>query len=219
MKKGYILVEGHGELGAADNLVVRLWQTAGHTQPWAPARRWVNLHKIDGVRKGVESIARRGDAGALLILRDEDDACPRERGPRMAEWARSLEPPFPVAVVLFHREFEVLFLPCLEQMAGRPICGTDGQRRPGLLPGTRFDGDWESKRGVKEWLSDHFPAGRAYKPTLDQLPLTRMLDLPALRAANVPCFGTLERALAFLGASFGRSGVYPDVRPGASPRG
>lgn len=207
--KGYILVEGRGELGAADNLVMRLWQEAGWTQPWSPAVRWVNLHQRKGIEKGIGTIRARGNAGALLILRDEDDACPKELGPQIASWVRDLAPPFPVAVVLLHREYEVLFLPCLDRMAGRSIVGTDGQARPGLVPGTRYEGDWEKNRGVKEWLSAHFPRGRSYKPTLDQLPLTRLIDLPTLRAAGVPCFETLERALAFLGSSFGGSGVYP----------
>ncbi len=169
----------------------------------------MNLHQRRGIEKGVGTIRAKGDAGALLILRDEDDACPRERGPEMSSWARDLAPPFAVAVVLLHREYEVLFLPCLDRMAGQPIKGTDGQERPGLLPDTRYDGDWEKKRDVKGWLSAHFPEGRSYKPTLDQLPLTRLIDIPALRAANVPCFGTLERALAFLATSFGAEGVYP----------
>ncbi|WP_438031367.1 hypothetical protein [Sorangium sp. So ce233] len=64
-------------------------------------------------------------------------------------------------------------------------------------------------RDVKGWLTDHFPQGRVYKPTLDQWPMTRMIDVPTLRAAGVPCFGTLERALAFLASSFGGTGVCP----------
>ena len=114
-------------------------------------------------------------------------------------------------MVLLHPEYEVLFLPCVEHMAGRPLVGPDGNPRPGLLPGTRHVGDWEAKRGVKEWLSAHFPEGRSYKPTLDQHAMTKMIDLPTLRAANVPSFGTLERALAFLGDAFGSAGVYPRV--------
>jgi hypothetical protein len=43
--------------------------------------------------------------------------------------------------------------------------------------------------------------------------MTKMIHLPTLRAAGVPCFGTLERALGFLGASFGASGVYPGATP------
>ncbi|WP_437755207.1 DUF4276 family protein [Sorangium sp. So ce1389] len=209
--KGYILVEGEGELGAVENLVTRLWQEAGHWQPWAPAITCKNTHQRRGIEKGIGYVRAKRDAGALLILRDEDDACPKQRGPEMALWARELQPPFPVAVVLLHREYEVLFLPCLELMAGRPLIGPDGQERPGLLPGTRWEHgeDWERKRGLKEWLSERFPAGRIYKPRFDQWPMTRMIDLPTLRAAGVSCFGTLERALAFLASSFGRPGVYP----------
>lgn len=209
MKRGYILVEGHGELGAVDNLVVRLWQEAGRWEVWAPALRWNNIHKAEGVGKGVGYVRSLADAGALLVLRDEDDACPKARGPELSAHVRALSPPFPVAVVLLHREYEVLFLPCLEQMAGRPIVGTDGRKRPGFPEGTRYEGDWEAKRDVKGWLTSQFPPGRAYKPTLDQLPLTQRIDIPTLRAANVPCFGTLERGLRFLAANFGGAGVYP----------
>lgn len=212
MKKGYILVEGHGEVEAAGNLVSRLWREAGKYQPWAPPIRWKNLHLQRGIVQGVERIRANKDAGALLILRDEDDACPKERGPEIASWARELHPPFPVAVVLLHREYEVLFLPCLDRIAGHSIVGADGQERPGLLPGTRYEGEWEAKRGVKEWLTSHFPPGRSYKPAFDQLPMTRMINIATLRAARVPCFQTLERALAFLAASFGEEGAYP---PGA----
>jgi Domain of unknown function (DUF4276) len=209
--KGYILVEGKGELGAADNLVVRLWQEAGCWQHWAPSIRWQSTHLRKGIDKGIGYIRTKGDAGALLILRDEDDACPRERGPEMASWARALNPPFPVAVVLLRPEYEVLFLPCVARMAGAPITGSDGQERPGLVPGARWehDGDWARHRGVKAWITRRFPPGRICKPALDQLPMTRMVDIPTVRSAGIPCFGTLERALAFLAASFGEGGVYP----------
>lgn len=212
-----MLVEGHGEIEAAHNLVTRLWQEAGRWQPWASPLRWNNLHRQSGVEKGIARIRTFDDVGALLILRDEDDACPKEVGPEVASWIRAQEPPFPVAVVLFHREYEVLFLPCLERIAGRPLVGADGQQRAGLLPGTRYEGDWERVRGVKEWLTDRFPAGRSYKPTFDQLPMTRMIDLPTLRAARVPCFETLERALGFLASSSGVVGVYPPPLAGAHP--
>lgn len=217
--RGYALVEGHGEVGAVDNLVARLWREAGRHETWARAARWKNLHLPAGVEQGVALVRAKGDAGALLLMRDEDDACPALRGPELAALVRRLAPPFPVAIVLMRREYEVLFLPCVEAMAGRPIVGTDGQSRPGLLAGTRYDGDWEAKRDVKGWLTAHFPPGRAYKPTLDQLPLTRMIDLPTLRAAGVPSFGTLERALGFLATRFGGSGVYPAEREGEASVG
>lgn len=205
--KGYILVEGHGEKGAVDNLISRLSADLGFIRRWAPAMRWKDLHLQRGVEKGANFIRSKADAEALLILRDEDDACPAEQAPVIARWLEELRLPFPSALVLFHPEYEVLFLPCLERMTGK-LLGTGESAHPGLMPGTRWEGPWEGRRGVKEWLSAHFPPNRSYKPTLDQLPLTRFVDFPTLRESDLPCFGTLERALTFL-ARGGAGEVYP----------
>ncbi len=207
MGKGYILVEGHGELGAVDNLISRLSADLGLLRAWAPAIRWKNLHQQAGFEKGANFIRGKSDVEALLILRDEDDACPKYRAPAMAEWLRDSRLPFPSAVVLFHHE--VLFLPCLERMAGKPL-GVGPAARPGLRPEARWEGSWESRRGIKEWLSAQFPPNRSYKPTLDQLPLTRLIDFPTLRRADLACFGSLERALLRLAeGSVGE--VYPET--------
>lgn len=207
MGKGYILVEGHGELGAVDNLISRLAKDLDLDRAWAPAIRWPNLHLQRGIEKGASFIRTKPDADALLILRDEDDDCPAHRAPLIAAWLKELQLPFPAAVVLFHPEYEVLFLPCLDQMAGKPL-GTGAAARPGLLSGTRWEGDWEARRGLKEWLSAQLPPNRSYKPTLDQLPLTRMVDFAALRKAELACFGTLERAITFLAGGAAGS-AYP----------
>jgi hypothetical protein len=58
-------------------------------------------------------------------------------------------------------------------------------------------------------LGRRFPKERSYKPTLDQLPLTRMVDLDLLSAAGVPCFGTLQRAIQFLIAPSSATSGYP----------
>jgi hypothetical protein len=208
--KGYILVEGHGELRAVDNLISRLSEDLGLRRVWSPAIRWKNLHLARGVEDGANFIRTKPDTEALLILRDEDDKCPKELAPAIAEWVRGLRLPFPSAVVLLRPEYEVLFLPCLDRMAGKQL-GTGASARPGLRSGTRWKGSWESRRGIKEWLSDHFPPNRIYKPTLDQLSLTRLIDFNTLRDADLPCFGTLERALNFLaGGLAGR--VYPEPK-------
>lgn len=207
VSKGYILVEGHGEKGAVDNLISRLSADLGIPSRWAPAIRWKDLHLQRGVGKGASFIRSKADAEALLILRDEDDACPVQQAPVIAEWLESLRLPFPSAVVLFHPEYEVLFLPCLDRMVGKPL-GTGGATHPGLTPGTQWQGPWEARRGIKEWLSAHFPPKRSYKPTLDQLPLTRLVDFPTLRESGLPCFGTLERALTFLARGVAGE-VYP----------
>ncbi|HEY2293929.1 MAG TPA: DUF4276 family protein [Thermoanaerobaculia bacterium] len=207
MGKGYILVEGHGELGAVDNLISRLSGDLGLRRVWAPASRWPNLSQLHEIQRGCNVIRTKGNAEALLILRDEDDKCPKELAPSLAEAVRKLSLSFPTAIVLFHPEYEVLFLPCIDQMAGKTL-GTGAAARPGLRPGTRWEGSWESRRGIKEWLSDHFPPNRIYKPRIDQLPLTRLINFDVLRNADLPCFGTLERALGFL-AEGGAGEVYP----------
>ncbi len=201
-KKGYILVEGHGEADAAENLIVRLSRDLGFAHPWTKPRRWVNIHQWEsrgkgGVKRGAELIRTKPDAGALLFLKDEDDGCPKTLAPNMAAYLRSLNLPFPTAYVLLHPEYEVLFLPCIDRMDFPIRCRWEGAT-------------WESKRGIKEWLSSQLPRGRSYKPTVDQLPMTQKLDLEELRSAEVPSFGSLERALVFLGEKFGiEGGVYP----------
>jgi hypothetical protein len=82
--------------------------------------------------------------------------------------------------------FEAFFLPCIGLMAGRRLVGPGGGERGGLIASTTFEGDPETIRGVKEWLSTHMPSGRAYKPTIDQLALTRLIDFRVLRAAEPP---------------------------------
>jgi len=145
----------------------------------------------------------------LLVIRDEDDACPRETAPLGARWLLEQDLPFPSALVLLHREYETLFLPCVAQMAGRPLVDERGISRTGLMESVTFNGDPESVRGAKEWLSGRFPPGRSYKPTLDQLPMTRMIDFKVLRQAKLPSFVHLERALRFLAHPPASVQVYP----------
>jgi len=211
-RKGYILVEGRGEVRAVQNLIARISNVGSFSLPWTNPLRWPNLHQWrspsgrGGLENGANFTRSKADAGALLILRDEDDACPKEVAPQTAQSLRDLRLPFPSAYVLLHPEYEVLFLPCLDRMVGD---FSDG--RTGLTPGSIWDRDsWEARRGVKEWLSNRFPEGRIYKPTLDQLPMTQKIDLEILRQANVPSFGSLERAVKALAENRDQIGfVYP----------
>lgn len=207
MPKAHMVVEGHGEIEAARNLVIRLWADLGLPHVvWAPPKRGKARKTRPGVLQACELLRSERDCTFALVLRDEDDGCPANTGPETAAWVASAALPFPAAVVLAHREFEAWFLPCVHQMAGREI-------RPGvrIVEGTTFDGDPERIRDVKGWLTKHFPPGRAYKPALDQVALTRMLDFAVLRASPARSFGTLENALRFL-ATPGEERVYPPPR-------
>jgi hypothetical protein len=213
MGRGYIIIEGHGEVRAIHNLVVRLWQDLGLLPlNWAdPPFRGLSINTHAGISRACGVIRAKPDVDTLLIIRDADDDtdCPKLKGPETAGWVRGEALPFPCAVVLIRREYETLFLPCLARMAGVPLRDDRNIERPGLSPGTTFVGDFEGKRDVKGWLSKQLPPGRAYKPTVDQLPMTRMIDFGDLRRSGLPSFGTLERALRFLDANRGRSNVYP----------
>ncbi len=207
MPKIYTLVEGHGEVEAAQNLLTRMSRRAGlYTLTWAAPQRFTNLDHWDtpkrgGVRRGAELIRGVSDAAGLLILKDEDDGCPKQLAPQITARLAQLQLPFPVAYVLLRPEYEVLFLPCLHRMSEHGF--------PAQLQWPH-GADWEHKRGVKEWLSAQLPKGIAYKPTVDQLALTRALDLDELEGADVPCYGTLWRAILYLGAHLSaRASVYP----------
>lgn len=214
MGKAYLFVEGQGDEAAALNLVIRLQADLGlEPLPWAKPCRGKNLHQERGIAKVCELARSKGDCEALLILRDEDDRCPKQTAPLVAGWIRTLCLPFPSALALAHREFEAFFLPCISRMAGRDLVDPHGNKRPGLRADARFDGDPQDIRGVKEWLSRHMPPARSYKPTVDQLPLARLVEFADIRSHQppLPCFGSLERALHFLHAERLRGGraVYP----------
>lgn len=219
MGHGYIVVEGEGEEEAVGNLINRLWNDLGLSYiPWAHPIRGQTLHTSKEIKKKIGQVRARGDASCLLIIRDADvktnqhQDCPKVVAPSIASLIVAEQLPFPTAIVLLYREYETLFLPCLSLMAGRPLKDTKGTVRPGLNPGTSCDKPYESIRGVKEWLSDRMPSGRAYKPKLDQLALTRLLDFTVLRQSGLPCFGTLERALQFLASPPpGPGQVYPSA--------
>ena len=210
MGRAHVIVEGHGEQDAVLNLLTRLWADLGLSLvTWAEPIRGKNLAQRSGVEKSCELVRRKRDTELLVILRDDEDGCPKTDGPIIASWLRELALPFPSAVVLAYREFESLFLPCVEQMAGKPLGGHANIKRPGLCSDARFDGNFEAKRGVKEWLSTQMPKGVSYKPAVDQLPLMHLVDFSRVRASGLPWFGTLERALRFLDAHRGRGDVYP----------
>jgi hypothetical protein len=211
VRRAHLIVEGHGEVRAAKNLMARLCQDLDLPLVWAEPMRGKALHKQAEILRLCERLRATEGCEAALFLRDADDDCPKETGPGTARWLADARLPFPAAVVLAHREYEAWFLPCIHLMAGRPLRDERGIERAFLLPDASFAGDPEAIRGVKEWLSRHLPYGQIYKPTLDQLPLTRMLDFPTLRASGTPSFLTLERALRFL-AGGGATSVYPPPR-------
>ncbi len=204
------IVEGHGEVEAVQNLLVRLSGDLALPMIWDKPKRYKNLHQWSNPNHGgIERILefyRNDPIDGMLILRDEDDECPKELAPSIADNIRDKKLPFPVAYVLLNPEYEVLFLPNLHHMPGE-IDGRACISSDAIWP---HDTDWEAKRGIKEWLSKHYPKGKTYKPTMDQLFLTQKIDFETTRKSGLSCFGSLERGLIFLSKNKNTTGkVYP----------
>ena len=207
----YILVEGHGDTGAVSNLVNRLWNDLQlpYIPIHTPGIRWKNLHQRKGLERGVEYIRTKHDASGLLIVRDDEDNCPVDVVPTVTGILREFNAPFPIAYHIMYREFETLFLPCLRIFAGREIKYDFGEGKIRIHPKANFEGDFERNRDAKGIMSQFFPPGKSYKPSLDQLPLTRLINFEILRQSELACFGTLERCLNHLANNQENPTVYP----------
>jgi hypothetical protein len=216
-----VVAEGHGETEAIRNLIMRIAIADGLALPHIPASGGVLRRTIltPGSLGDACRLAAAKGATALLLTRDADnDAqddqhgdCPKVRAPEMAEWVRDINLGFPSAVVLFRWEYESMFLAGLESIVGIPLKGPDGIERPGIQAGAAFYGDPDQgPRGAKEWLSEHMPRRVSYKPTTDQLAMTRLLDLQDQRLNELSSFRRLRRALRFLSEFQSTAGaVYP----------
>ncbi len=209
--RGYILVEGHGEVNAVVNLLTRLWRDLGLPDAnWAQPIRPRRITTDDGVRQACEQVRGKPDAEMLLLIRDSDDGCPHNDAPRLARVIHEMHLPIPAAVVLAYREYESLFLASLSTIRGQELVGPSGVKRPGITRSAAYNADPSARRDAKGWLSMNMPKGRIYKETLDQLPLTRLVDFETVRASGLRWFATLENALRFLAARRTGSGhVYP----------
>lgn len=171
-----VLVEGDGDAQAVPGLVLRLLADMGRGD-------WV-VGKTKKVR-GLGSLTKRLDdqaaylrleaPDAVLVLLDLDDGCPLEAARALAARWRAHALPFPVAVVLAHREFEAWFLASLPSIAPHVA---------DLPDALVYDKEPEGKRGAKEWLTAQMPKGRTYEETLHQKAYARHLDPDAAQGRS-----------------------------------
>lgn len=169
------IVEGDGEVDAVPNLVNRLLQR--NTCFDLFAARVINAHGCSNLTRpgGIERFVRlallQPQCEGVLVLLDADENCAYTLSRELAN--RIAAPQKPVAIVAAKCEYEAWFLASLPTIAGVPL-----DNRPGLNPGLTYpDERIETRVGVKGWLDRNFPIGRIYKETLDQLPMTRLIDL------------------------------------------
>ncbi len=129
----------------------------------------------------------------------------------LAGRARALNPRIPVAVVIAKCEYEAWFLASLASIAG---AGIDG--RPGIPVGTTC-GDPETIGDAKGWITRCLPHGRAYKETLDQLAMTRLLDIGQAHA-NSRSFRRMCKAIIELCTAIETGTVEVTPKPSVGAR-
>lgn len=178
------VVEGDGDVLAVPVLLRRL-AVPVEVQVHRPLRMPRNrLDKPGHLERFCELAARQtARRGAVLVLFDSDDDCPRDLAPRLLLRVQTAIGETPCAVVFAHREFEAWFLAAIRSLLGKR----------GLPHGLQVPSDPEAVRGAKEWLAARRQGVRAYSPKLDQPAFASLIDLEQARSA--PSFDKLCREL------------------------
>jgi len=123
--------------------------------------------------RGIHLLDLHREIGVVgLVLLDADDDCPATLGPALLSTARAARPDKVVTVVLPNREFEAWFLASAESIAGQR--GFDSSITAPVDP--------DGVRDAKGWLSQR--CDHPYKPTIDQAPLVRLIDLDLARSRS-----------------------------------
>lgn len=209
----FVVVEGRGDQDAVPVLIAKLAEWAHVVSlPHIPRGGVASIQLHLNMPRGQERLQKLREAyrvrpgvSALLVTQDSEDACPRDVTPDFAGWVRELGLAFPVAVVLFYREYETLFLAASHSLQGRRLRGP--VERPGLPPGAIFAGDPEGPRDAKGWVGRQL--GRRYLETIDQSAFTRTMDLADEGLSRLSSFRRLRCGLEFLGdhAGTGQRGM------------
>lgn len=179
------IVEGPGDIEAVPALLTRILQDEAHWQ-WYAGRAH-KAHNLNTLRNGLEhflrNAAKQKNCGAILILLDLDDGCPKEEAQKLASQIRLLNLFQPVAIVFAYREYEAWFLASLRTIAGHHNVPSD----------VVYEGEAESKRDVKGWFKQRM-VGRRYNPTTHQKKFTSLIDLE-LAYENSRSFRRLYHAI------------------------
>jgi hypothetical protein len=213
----FVVVEGDGDHDALPVLIAKLAGVLGLSNlPHIARNRGASVAPLNAdkprgrarVEARCEIYRARPGVCALLLTQDSEDSCPKDLAPEIASWIRPLDLPFPVAVVLFYREYETMFLAASGTLRGKELKGQVG--RTGLPTSAVYHGDPEARRDAKGWLGEQL--GRRYTETIDQEAFTRTLDFTDPVLGNLSSFRRLGSALKFLAthAGSGKSGIaYP----------
>lgn len=183
------IVEGPGDVDALPILLRQLvnWEIYSVNFPRPKnAHGKTNLTKPNGIEQFLDLARREPSCDGVLILIDADEECSVELSRGLKQRVMKIGLPFPVAIVCAVCEYEAWFLASLETIAG--------QLNTNLPMEVRYDGNPETVRGVKEWLTRQMEGGFVYKETQHQATMSSLLD-PLLARSKSRSFRRLEHAL------------------------
>lgn len=179
-----LIVEGQGDTEAMPDLIRRVayYRQIYGIQPQSPAIRKASLggfKNVDNLGKFVRLAALRPNADSIVIALDCDDGCAKNEVAALSTLLNPLaqEVNKKIGVCFFVREFESLFLHCLEELS---------QCNPTLdiqLPCPISPDKIEEVRAAKQVL-DRQMQGGSYKETRDQQKFVHHLDIEKLLARS-----------------------------------
>lgn len=181
MPKIVPIIEGDGEVTAVPKLLYRILQQLNrydiHVSRPKNAHGRSNLTVAGGLEKFIRLAAKDPDCGAILVLLDAENDCPKDLARNLSERSNALGINVPIVIVCANHMYETWLVASIETIAGRDLEG-----RPGLPQGLQPPEDVEVSIGnAKRWLDALFQHGRAYKETEDQAAMTRLLDTELVR--------------------------------------
>jgi len=184
------IVEGQGDVAAVPVLLRRLAEEA---RAWSVQvarphrRRRTQLVQRAALQTAVRVARLTPGCGAILILFDADDDCPKTLAPILADWAQEAANPIPSAIVMANREYEAWLLAAVVSLRGASGIRADAGPHP----------DPEAPRDAKRELESRMGPGLSYLPTADQARLSARVDL-ASAYRSCRSFRKLVRAFSAL---------------------
>lgn len=178
------IVEGAGEVKAVPILLQRIVQEMrqiNDTIPELDVPTPIPVKRNKVVQPGELELyvnlaaSKAGAQGAILILLDADEDCPKALAPQLLKRAKTERSDIPIAVVFAKREYEAWLLAAAVSLRGR--AGLSDELTP--------PPDAEAVSGAKEWLRKNMPGNtRRYEERVDQPELTKHFDLQAARTTS-----------------------------------
>ena len=185
------VVEGDGDADALPELLVRILREKYNRYDVVVLQGKTKVVKTNGrqtlekkLGKFLAHAQNKPKCGGILVLVDADRDCPVTLAQQLSQRCVQFGTKCPVQIVCAHRSYETWFLASLNTLKGRH----------GIPNSAVLLDDPEDVLNPKQWLGDQMPSGQAYKETIHQASLSRVIDLE-LACRNSRSFRRLCHAL------------------------